>query len=265
MTSLMTSTALENGRRQYDYWLTVYRRTWKGSLVTSFLLPLLYLAAMGIGLGSFVDANGTGALGGVSYLQFIAPGLLASTALQIAVGESTYPVLGGIKWHKTYFSMVATPLRPADVMFGQLGFIAFRILTTCAVFVAVIAAFGGLASPLGLLGLPVAVLVGMAAAAPVCAIATRLDNDSAFALIFRFGVIPMFLFSGAFFPVSQLPDWIEWLAYVSPLWHAVDLSRALSLGTVELPAALGHLAYLAAWFAVGTWLAVRGLTRRLIS
>ena len=110
---------------------TVYKRTWKGSLVSSFLLPLLYLAAMGIGLGSFVDDNGSGALGGISYLQFIAPGLLAATALQIAVGESTYPVMGGIKWQKIYFSMIATPLRPADVMYGQLAFIAFRVLTTC--------------------------------------------------------------------------------------------------------------------------------------
>jgi lipooligosaccharide transport system permease protein len=261
----MSSTAVENGRRQFDYWVTVYRRTWKGSLVTSFLLPLLYLAAMGIGLGSFVDANGTGALGGVSYLQFIAPGLLASTALQIAVSESTYPVMSGLKWQKFYYSMISTPLRPADVMYGQLAFIAFRVLTTSAVFLVVIAAFGGLASPLGLLGLPVALLVGMAVSAPVCAVATRLKNDSGFAMIFRFGVIPMFLFSGAFFPVSQLPDWIEWLAYLSPLWHAVELSRALSLGTVELLPALGNLAYLTAWFIVGTWLAVRGLTRRLIS
>lgn len=255
---------IENGRRQFDYWATVYKRTWKGSLVSSFLLPLLYLAAMGIGLGSFVDDNGTGALGGVSYLQFIAPGLLAATALQIAVGESTYPVMGGIKWQKFYYFMIATPLRPADVMYGQLAFIAFRVFTTCTVFLLVIAAFGGFASPLGLLGLPVALLVGMAVAGPVCAVATRLDNDSGFAMIFRFGVVPAFLFSGAFFPVSQLPNWIEWLAYVSPLWHAVELSRDLSLNTVDLLPALGNLAYLLAWFVVGTWLAVRGLTRRLI-
>jgi lipooligosaccharide transport system permease protein len=261
----MSVLAVENGRRQFDYWLTVYKRTWKGSLVTSFLLPLLYLAAMGIGLGSFVDDNGTGALGGVSYLQFIAPGLLAATALQIAVAESTYPVMGGIKWHKTYFSMVATPLRPADVMYGQLAFIAFRVFTTCAVFVAVIAAFGGLKTWWGVLGLPVALLVGLAVSAPVCAYAATLDNDSGFAMIFRFGVIPAFLFSGAFFPVSQLPDWIEWLAYLSPLWHGVELSRDLSLGTVELLPALGNLAYLSAWFVIGTWLAVRALTRRLIS
>ncbi|MGC4940585.1 ABC transporter permease [Kribbella sp. DT2] len=259
------SVVLENGRRQFDYWATVYKRTWKGSLVSSFLLPLLYLAAMGIGLGSFVDGNGADALGGISYLQFIAPGLLAATALQIAVGESTYPVMGGIKWQKFYFSMVATPLRPADVMYGQLAFVAFRVLTTCTVFLVVIALFDGLATPWGLFGLPVALLVGMAVSAPVCAVATRLENDTGFAMIFRFGVVPAFLFSGAFFPVSQLPDWIEWLAYLSPLWHGVELSRDLSLGTVDPLAALGNLAYLAAWFVVGTWFAVRGLTRRLIN
>jgi lipooligosaccharide transport system permease protein len=139
------------------------------------------------------------------------------------------------------------------------------VLTTCTVFLVVIALFGGLATPWGLFGLPVALLVGMAASAPVCAVATRLENDSGFSMIFRFGVVPAFLFSGAFFPVSQLPGWIEWLAYVSPLWHGVELSRDLSLGTVDPLAALGNLAYLAAWFVVGTWFAVRGLTRRLIS
>jgi lipooligosaccharide transport system permease protein len=256
--------AVENGRRMFDYWLTVYKRTWKGTMISSFLLPMLYLAAMGIGLGSFVDSNGTGALGGVSYLQFIAPGLLASTAMQIAVGEATYPVLSGLKWQKFYHSMIATPLRPADVVYGQLAFIAFRVFTSCAVFLVIITLFGGLKSPLGVLGLPVALLVGMAVASPIAAYATILDNDSGFAMVFRFGVVPAFLFSGAFFPVSQLPDWIEWLAYVSPLWHAVDLSRNLSLGTVNPLLALGNLAYLLAWFLVGTRLAVRGFTRKLI-
>ena len=257
--------AVENGRRMFDYWLTVYKRTWKGSLISSFLLPMLYLAAMGIGLGSFVDSNGTGALGGVSYLQFIAPGLLAATALQIAVGEATYPVMSGLKWQKFYYSMVATPLRPADVVFGQLGFIAFRVFSACTVFLVVITLFGGLKTPLGVLGLPVALLVGLAVAAPVAAYATILENDSGFAMIFRFGVVPAFLFSGAFFPVSQLPDWIEWLAYVSPLWHGVDLARNLSLGTVNPWLAVVNVVYLLAWFLVGTWLAVRGFTRKLIN
>ncbi len=261
------SLTLDNTLRQYDYWAILYRRTWKGSIVTSFLMPLLYLAAMGVGLGSFVDdsASSAQALGGVSYLQFLAPGLLAATAMQIGVFESTYPIMGGIKWQRIYFGMIATPLRPADVMIGQLAFIAFRIATTCVVFIGVIAAFGGLASPLGVLALPVAVLVGMATAAPVAAISTRLNNDAGFALIFRFGVIPMFLFSGAFFPVSQLPDAVEWIAYLSPLWHAVDLARALSLGDVAALPALGHMAYLALWLGLGTWAAIRGLNKRLVS
>jgi lipooligosaccharide transport system permease protein len=233
-------------------------------MISSFLLPMLYLASMGVGLGSFVDSNGTGALGGVSYLQFIAPGLLASTALQIAVGEATYPVMSGLKWQKFYHSMIATPLRPADVVYGQLAFIAFRVFTSCAVFLVIIALFGGLESPLGVLGLPVALLVGMAVASPIAAFATTLENDSGFAMVFRFGLVPAFLFSGAFFPVSQLPDWIEWLAYVSPLWHAVDLARSLSLGTVNPWLAVGNVAYLLAWFVVGTYLAVRGFTKRLV-
>jgi lipooligosaccharide transport system permease protein len=191
--------------------------------------------------------------------------LLASTGLQIAVGEATYPVLSGLKWQKFYYSMIATPLRPADVVYGQLAFIAFRVTSTCLVFLVVITAFGGLESPLGLLGLPVALLVGMAAAAPVAAYATKLENDAGFAMIFRFGVVPAFLFSGAFFPVSQLPNWIEWLAYVSPLWHGVELSRDLSLGTVDPWIALLNVGYLSAWFAIGTRLAVRGFTRKLVS
>jgi lipooligosaccharide transport system permease protein len=256
---------MERVLRQYDYWATGYKRTWKGSVVSSFLVPLLYLSAMGVGLGKLVDRNsGGGALGGVSYLAFIAPGLLAATAMLTAVGESTYPIMGKIKWNFVFHAMIATPLRPVDVVIGQLGFIAFRVLTTCAVFLGVIAVFGGIESPLGVLGLPVAVLVGLAFAAPVFAIATRLESDSGFAMIFRFGVIPMFLFSGAFFPVTQLPDAIEWLAYVTPLWHGVALTRDLCLGPVAAGPAIGHIAYLLLWIAVGTWLTVLGLTRRLV-
>ena len=251
--------------RQYDYWATAYRRTWKGSVFSSFLLPLLYLAAMGVGLGKLVDHNsGSAALGGVSYLSYIAPGLIAAAAMQTAVGESTYPIMGKIKWNYVFHAMAATPLRIRDIVVGQLGFIAFRVVTTCTAFLAVVAAFGAIHSPLGILIIVVGLLVGLAFAAPVFAIATRMENDSGFAMIFRFGVVPMFLFSGAFFPVRQLPDGIEWLAYVTPLWHGVTLSRDLSLGHVELGPALGHVAYLLLWIVAGTALAVRGLTRRLV-
>ncbi len=259
-------TTLDPVRRQFDYWAIAYRRTFRGSLVSSFLQPVLFLAAMGLGLGTYVDDSGRAAsLGGLSYVEYLAPALVVAQAMQTAVGESTYPVMGKIKWNFVYHAMAATPLRPRDIAAGQLGFVAFRVLTTSAVFLAVIAAFGAVSSPLGVLCLPTAVLVGMSFAAVVTAYAVRLDNDSGFALIFRLAVIPMFLFSGAFFPVSQLPDAIEWLAYVSPLWHGVELSRGFATGSVSWAAAAGHVAYLLVWAAGGTALTVRGLNRRLAS
>ncbi|MGI8433822.1 MAG: ABC transporter permease [Nocardioidaceae bacterium] len=251
--------------RLFDYWLTVFRRTWRGSVVTSFLLPLLYLTAMGVGLGSFVDANSGGEeLGGVTYLAFIAPGLLATTAMQTAIMETTYPIMAGFKWQRFYFSMAATPLQVSDIVTGQLAFVAGRLLLTCGVFLGVLAVFGALSSWwAGLLALGVSVLIGMAYAAPMAALAARMKDESGFALVFRLGLMPMVLFSGAFFPISQLPSAVVWLAYVTPIWHGVDLSRMLTLGSVAWWPALGHLSYLLLWFAVGSRLAVTGFARRL--
>jgi lipooligosaccharide transport system permease protein len=251
--------------RLRDYWVTVYRRTWRGSVVTSFLMPFLYLTAMGVGLGSFVDANsGPSALDGVSYLAFIAPGLLATTAMETAIGESTYPVMGGFKWHKVFFSMAATPLRIADVVAGQVVFTAFRIVLTCSVFLGVLAAYGALHSAVGgLAALAVVVLLGLAYTTPMVAITSRMKSESGFALVFRLGLMPMILFSGAFFPISQLPQAIEWLAFLTPIWHGVELARSLTLGTVTFWPAVGHLAYLLGWFAVGWYYCITGFARRL--
>ena len=252
--------------RQNDYWLTVFKRTWRGSVVTYFLMPVLYLAAMGIGLGGYIDSDAAQArLGGLSYLAFIGPGLLATMAMQTAVSESTWPVMGMIKWHKVYQAMLATPMRVRDLLVGHFSFIAFRLLATSAVFVAVVAIFGVVSSVTGAVAAVfVGVLVGMAYTAPTFAFSGRLENDSGFAIIYRLGVIPMFLFSGAFFPVRQMPDAIEWLAYVMPVWHGVELSRMLTTDRLEwLPAAL-HVAYLGAWLAVGWWLAVKSFTKRLV-
>ncbi len=251
--------------RLTDYWVTVFRRTWRGSVVTSFLMPFLYLTAMGVGLGSFVDNNARStALGGVTYLAFIAPGLLATTAMQTAISETTYPVMGAFKWHRSYFSMAATPLGVGDIVAAQLAFVAFRILITCGVFIAVLAAFGALDNWWGgLVAVVVVVLLGMAHAAPMTAISARMKSESGFALVFRLGVLPMSLFSGAFFPISQLPDAVAWLAYLTPIWHGVDLSRTLTLGSVSWWPAVGHVAYLAAWLVVGWYFAVTGFAKRL--
>jgi lipooligosaccharide transport system permease protein len=257
-------TTLQLSGRQLDYWATVYRRTWKGSAVSSFLMPVLYLAAMGIGLGGFIDSPGaTRQLGGVSYLEFVAPGLLAATAMQTALGESTYPVMGNFRWTKVYLAMVATPVNVPSVLLAHLCYVAFRLVTTCAVFLLVLAAFGLVAGVIaGLLALVTAVVIGIAHATPVFAYAAHLKDTGGFAVLFRLGVIPMFLFSGAFFPVAQLPQVFEWLAYVTPLFHGVELCRMLTTGDLVGVGAL-HLAYLLAWLVVGWWLAHREFFRRL--
>ncbi len=249
--------------RQLRFWLTDYRRTWRGSIYSSVLSPLLYLGAMGLGLGKLVDAHGTARLGGVSYLVFLAPGLLAATAMQTAVGECTYPVFGSVKWNKTYQAASASPLRPADLFHGHLLFVTMRLTMNCAVFLAVAAAFGAIRSPWAVAALPVAVLTGIAFATPVEAWAVTRTKDTSLSVIYRFGLIPLFLFSGTFFPVTQLPGWLQPVAYLTPLWHGVALCRALLLGVATPAQAAEHLGYLVALAAAGLAWGNRSYRRRL--
>ena len=252
--------------RGLAYWLAQYRRTWRGSAISTVLEPLGFLAAMGLGLGLLVDeGTGSATLGGVGYLEFIAPGLLAATAMQTAAFESTYPVMGAIKWHRTYHAQLATPLRAVDVLSGHLAFVALRLALTTTVFLAVMLLFGAVRSPLAVLAVPVAVLTGMAFAPAVFAFAATRENDSGFAMLFRFGIMPMFLFSGTFFPVEQLPDWLEPVAWLVPLWHGVDLARGLCLGDVAAGSAAVHLAYLALWSVAGFALARRAFEGKLVT
>lgn len=249
-----------------EYLLRVYQRTFRGSLMSSFLSPLLYLAAMGYGLGSLVDRGGSGGIDGVEYVAFIAPGVLAATAMQTASGECTYPVLGAIKWHGQFHAMLATPLRPRQVLLGHLGFVTVRFLIVCGVFLVVAAVLGATPAPTTPLALPAAVLTGLAFAAPITAMAAKVqDGGDSFNVLFRFIIMPMFLFSGTFFPVDQLPGFLQPVAWATPLWHGVELSRGLTLGTGTLAGAVGHVAYLAVFVVVGYLLAERFLTRRLVS
>ena len=249
--------------REFRFWLVNYRRTWRGSIYSSVLSPVLYLGAMGLGLGTLVDAHGLARLGGVSYLDFLAPGLLAAAAMQTAMGESTYPVLGSVKWLKTYQAAAASPLRPADIFHGHLLFTTMRLAMNCAIFLAVVAAFGAARSAWVLAALPAAVLTGLAFAAPIEAYAVTRQKDQSFAMLFRFGMIPLFLFSGTFFPVTQLPAWIRPLAYITPLWHGVALCRSLSLGTADPAGVLAHVGYLAALTVAGIAAGRRTYRRRL--
>ncbi len=249
--------------RELRFWLTDYRRTWRGSAVSSVLGPLLYLGAMGVGLGSLVNRHTHASLGGVNYLDFVAPGVLAATGMQSAFGEALYPVLGSVKWVKNYFAAASTPLRPADVFHGHLMFVVLRLFMNCGIFLCVIAAFGAARSPLVILALPAAVLTGLAFAPALMAWAVTRTRDTSFSVLVRFLMTPLFLFSGTFFPISQIPEWLRPVAYVTPLWHGVELCRALSLGTAGLGGALLHAGYLLVLAAAGVVLAQRTYARRL--
>ena len=248
--------------RAARYWAYQYRRTWRSSLATSFLIPVLYLAAMGVALGSLVNSH-SGGVDGVTYVAYLAPGLLAGTCMQIGTNDATYPVMAAIKWVRIYLAQLATPLGVEDVLRGHLAWIATRLAIVVSIYLAVMAAFGVVYSPWAVCALPAAVLTGMAFAAPVSAFAATQDKDTGFPTLYRFAIIPMFLFSGTFFPVSQLPAWLQAVAVVTPLFHGVSLCRDLTLGHVGW-ADLGHAAYLGALAGVGYAAGRRTFARRLV-
>ena len=251
--------------RMADYWTVVYLRTWKGSAISSFVVPLLYILAMGVLLGGFIEGDPRELEGATSYLSFVAPGMLAAQSMTTVFGEVTYPVMGMIKWQRVYYGMIATPLSVRDIVFSHLAFVAVRVGLVSAVFLAVMAPFGVFESFSGVLvAFVVQLLVGLAFAAPVYALSAWLPNEGGFALVFRLGMIPMFLFSGAFFPVANLDRWMEVVAKATPLWHGVDLTRMLVLGRVDGSLALVHVAYLVALVIAGWFLATRNLHRRLV-
>jgi len=251
--------------RAFQCWLLRYRRIWRSSIWSSVLGPICYLGALGYGLGTLVDKHSTASLGGVSYLAFVAPAILASGAMNTAMGEASYPVFGSIKWNRVYIGAQASPLRPGDIFRGHLMFMAMRIAMNAAVVIVVMWAFGAIRSAWVVLAYPAAVLTGLAFAAPIAAWSVTVKMEASFNYVFRFGVIPLMLFSGTFFPLSQLPAGLRALAYATPLWHGVALCRAFSLGTAASdPAGMGgHAAYLAALAAVGIWAGARTYRRRL--
>ena len=251
----MAAVTSHPGFRALSYHLARFRMGGRVTLLFMLLNPLLTLGALGLGLGSLVDDRSVSSLQGVEYASFLAPGLLAATAMQTAAGWSLWPVLGGVKWDGTFVAQTATPLRPVDVLIGQLGINTVFVLIGITMTFASMLVFGAVESFWGVLALPAGLLVGLAHAAPITGFSVGRESDAAFPLVFRLGIMPSYLFSGTFFPTSQLPDALERFAQLTPLWHGVQLCRSLTTGDVSVLGALGHVAWISVFVVVGFWYA----------
>jgi lipooligosaccharide transport system permease protein len=244
----------------------VYKRIWKSNLLGAFVQPMLYLLGMGIGVGALVDENASSEqlLGGVDYFAFLAPALIATTVMMVVSQEAMWPVMDGFTWTNTYRAMAATPLAPREVAAGVALWQATRGALAATGVAAVLVLFPDTRSWGLVAAVPFAVLTGLAFATPITAWASsRQTSEQSFPAIQRFVIVPMFLFAGAFYPVDQLPGWLQPVAYLTPLWHGVELCRGAVLGTLGLAEAAVHVGVLAAYAAAG-YLACRiTFSRRL--
>jgi lipooligosaccharide transport system permease protein len=245
------------------------RNMWKFFWVIAFdalANPMLYLISVGIGIGALVDQNlGSAGVGGVPYLTFIAPALLATTAIQGAMDEVVFPSLDGFKWQKTYFAMNSTPLSPKQIATGVFLAAVVRTIFAVTCYWLLLYLFGALDSPTSWLAIPVAILAGAGFGALMLGFVSFVENEDLFlTVINRLVIMPMFLFSGTFYPLSNMPIFLQPIGWVSPLWHATELGRFL---TYDYPLGLSmlflHIAVMLALLFGGLSWAFRNFERRL--
>ena len=261
--TLAPPAALAPTIRAFSYWMLQYRRVWRASFVISVLNPLLFLVGIGAGLGRLVDHHAPAAIAGVPYVAFFAPGLLAAASMQTGFLESSGRVWRAASWEGAYRGAVTTPLDPEQIMDGHVLFMAFRLATSGAAFIAVMALFGAARSWWTIAVLPAAVLTGLAFAIPAAAWGVTVTRSQQINMAFRFVIMPLYMFSGTFFAITQLPEWIRWVAYVLPLYHGVELCRTLSLGTATLGGSAVHVGYLLVLSIVGFVVARRNYRKVL--
>jgi ABC-type polysaccharide/polyol phosphate export permease len=247
--------------RELGYWLFRYRRTWRGSIVISVANPLLFLTALGLGLGKLVDRTGSGYLHGQAYLRFILPGMLVAAVMQTAFLEAAGPVMQSAR--ANYRAAAATPLTPENILHGHLMYWALRAAQNAILFTGVSMLFGAVSGSRAPLLVPIAVLVALAFAAPAAAWAVTVTRPSQLNAVFRFAILPLYMFSGTFFPIEELPSWLRPVAWATPLWHGVDLARTVALGTTTPARTLTHLGYLGAMVVIGLLVARRTYRRKL--
>ena len=228
--------------------------------------PVLYLVSIGLGLGSFIDQNaGSTGVDGVSYLTFLAPALLATAAIQGALDESVFPTLEGFKWNKLFFSMNATPLSGNHIAMGVFFNSLIRTVFTAVLYWLVMLAFGVLESPRAWLAIFTAIMAGAAFGAFMQALAGFLENENVFfTIVERFIIMPLFLFSGTFYPLTNMPIYLQWIGWISPLWHATELGRWLTYGSeISTQMLFVHFIFLNSILVVGLIASRRIFTRRL--
>lgn len=228
------------------------------------LVPLLYVLAMGVGLGALVDGR-SGGIDGVPYLTFVAPGLLVSTAVMSFSNEMMFPVMSGFKWQELYFARAATSGSAGQVAIAELVAVTIRSLGESAIFWVVLISLGATSGGLSALMIPIGALSGLALGAPIAAYSATLANEGfQFSMIQRFVLNPMFLFAGTFYPLATMPVYLQWIGWISPMWHGTQLARALSFGLPLSGADIAfHLGFLIVAAATGCALTIRNFRRRL--
>jgi lipooligosaccharide transport system permease protein len=241
---------------------------WLGAIISvSFGNPIIYLLAIGIGVGSLVDSNtGGNGIYGVSYITFLAPALLATAAIQAAMDETSFPTLEGFLWNKSFYGMNSTQLTAGQIVDGIMIAAFVRAFLTSAAYLVVLWVFGAVtlaAMPLLFL---VASFAGMSFGALMLAATSFVKEDEGFfAIVARFIVAPMFLFSGTFYPLEQMPVFLQWIGWISPLWHSTNFARSISFG-LEVPGWLMivHAAFLVISLVLGMIIARRQFASRLL-
>lgn len=245
----------------------LYVRTpakYRSVLVSGLVSPAFFLGLLGLGLGSLVDErqNGVAALGTDSYLEFIGPGLLAISAVLWAFGQSLWPTAGELQWDRTYLLTAVTPVSKAEIAVAHVGWIAIRFTAAAILFTGVLGLAGAVTSWWAVLAPLAAGTTALVLAAIICGFTVRQDDELTFPMLMRLGAIPMFLFSGAFFPLSEIPSAVAWLARVTPSWHGVELCRDLAQGSVDAGSVI-HVAYFLVVGAIGMRYAITGFERAL--
>jgi lipooligosaccharide transport system permease protein len=227
-------------------------------VLSGFVEPVFYLLAFGYGIGQFIDGTTDGAGNPVTYAQFIAPALLATSAMNGAIYDSTWNVFFKMHFGKLYNSMLSTSLGTLDVALGEIGWALLRGLAYAIGFMAVVTPMGLVTSGWGVLAIPASVLIAFGFASVGMGVTSYLKSHQQMQWI-QLVMLPMFLFSGTFFPLSIYPEPIQWLIQALPLWQAIELIRGLTLGVMNL-AMLGHVLYFVVMIIAGLYFTTRRLT-----